>query len=212
MNYSSIAQFALLVISFGIFFTYTQPVIGEIKTIQDETFAYTDAVNKASEFNAKLSDLVSRMNSFRTSDVESLETYLPDEVDELTVLSDIETVARKNDVRIVSMAASKVDEAASEGEVNFEGEIIELPKISSRDFEVSLSAPYENIKQMLRDLEQNKYLLEVVAFDFGAVTDTASVTVSDISTDGTYTMVLRAYAYTAAGTASVVGEDEVAAE
>ncbi len=195
MNYSSIAQFALLIVSFAIFFTYTQPVIGKIKTVQDETFAYTDAVNKASEFNAKLSDLVSRMNSFRTSDIEALETYLPDEVDELTVLSDIETIARKNNVRIIGMAATKADDAASSGELNFEGEIIELPKIASRDFEVSLSASYENTKQMLRDLEQNKYLLEVVEFKFGAVTDDAAATVSDAVAGGTYSMVLRAYAY-----------------
>lgn len=194
MNYSSISQFALLIISFAIFFTYTQPTIGEIKTVQDETFAYTDAVSKASEFNTKLSQLMNQMNSFRSSDIEALEVYLPDSVDSLTVMSDIETIARQNNVQILAMAEAEVEDAS--GNVQFEDEVIAGPKVSTHDFNVTFSGTYEDVKRMLRNFEQNKYLLEVVSFQFGAITDTAAATVSDaVTPDNGYVMVVRTYAY-----------------
>jgi hypothetical protein len=196
MNYSSIAQFGLLIVAFAIFFTYTQPTIGKIKALQDETFAYTDAITKASEFNAKLNELTNRMNSFRESDVDALEVYLPDSVDALTVMSDIETIARKNNVQIVAMTSAADAEDGASGDVQFEDEMIALPNVSVHDFNVTASGTYADLKAMLRDVERNKYLLEVVNFQFGAQTDTAAATVSSAAAaEGSYTLVLRAYAY-----------------
>ncbi len=194
MNYSSISQFALLIISFAIFFTYTQPTIGDIKSVQDETFAYTDAVSKANEFNTKLNQLQSQMNSFRSSDIEALEIYLPDEVDSLTVMADIETIARQNNVQILSMTKVQSDEAS--GDVQFEDQLIEQPKVATHDFSVTSTGSYEDMKRMLRNFEQNKYLLEVVSFQFGAITDTAAATVSSADTEeNSYVMTLRTYSY-----------------
>ncbi len=195
MNFSSISQFALLAIGIAIVFTYIEPTFGDIKALQDELFQYTDAHNKASELNQKLASLVSEVNQFRRSDLDALETFLPDQVDSIAVMADIEAITRQHGMQLVSLAAQEVQEGNTDV-VLADSEVFIPDYTTYQDFSLAVTGSYSDLKRLLEALERNKYGLEIVRLQFGTESQTAntSVTSAAVPTGG-YSLTLRAYAF-----------------
>ncbi len=195
MNFSSISQFALLAIGIAIIFTYIEPTFGEIKTLQDELFQYTDAHGKASELNQKLATLVSKVSQFRRSDIDTLEMFLPDQVDTIAVMADIEAITRQHGMQLVSLAAAEVQEGDTDV-VLAEAEVFVPDYTTYQDFSLVVTGPYSDLKRLLGALERNKYGLEIVRLQFGTESQTANTSVSSAAVPtGGYGMTLRAYAF-----------------
>ena len=194
MGYKTITQIILTVIALIIVFMYIQPKLLSIRETQDELFQYADASNKATELNAQLSQLVGIEQSFRTSDKVALNEYLPSVIDDMGVMSDIETMARQSGIRIIEMSAGELELPVDDA--LFQGERIETEKTSHLDFGIQLNGPYESMKAFLQRLEQNKYPLEITEFSFGEFSnEDIAVVKPDVSLGGNYEMTLRTYAY-----------------
>lgn len=193
MNYSFVAQIALLVIAIAMFVTYTQPTFAEIRQLQDELFQYTDVTTKASDFNQKLRELISREASFRSSDLAAMDTYLPTSLDTVAVMADIAAIARRSGVTLGSLSAG--DDTAGNSQVVVEGTDATANLTSSHDFSVTVDGNYENLKQFLDNLEKNKYPLEVVDFQIGSVATAASSakTPAKPTADNAFELTLRTY-------------------
>ncbi len=205
MNSSSLSQFALLIVAVAIIFTYIQPAFADIKLLQDERAEYQDAKDKAADFNMQLNALLAQVQSFRRADVAALETYLPNQIDVVATMADIETIARRNNVQITELVAAETVNP-NEG-VLLDDEEAQLPNVSFQDFEMKLSGGYENVKAMLRDIERNKYLLEIVRMQFGLTEDSVSSSVSNTAGgQGVYDVTLRAYAFSLTSDTEVVAE------
>jgi len=194
MGYKSITQIILFITSLVIIFTYIQPSFITIKDEQDELFEYADASNKASELNVRLAELLGVEQSFSNADIDALQGYLPSSVDEMSVMSDIVTIAEKTGSQVTSLTASKQNEP--EGDITFAGERITSDGTSYVDFTLTINADYDSFKAMLALLEQNKYPLEIVHLTVGdfLVEDDTVVTSVDLI-EGIYNIVLRTYAY-----------------
>ncbi len=195
MNFSSISQFALLAVGIAIIFTYIEPTFGEIKTLQDELFQYTDARDKASELNQKLAALVSEVSQFRRSDLDALETFLPDQVDSIAVMADIEAITRQHGMQLVSLAAQEVQEGNNDV-VLAESDVFIPDYTTFQDFSLTVTGSYSDLKRLLEALERNKYGLEIVRLQFGTESQTANTSVSSAAVPtGGYNVTLRAYAF-----------------
>ena len=214
MNYSTITQFFFLIIAIAMVFTFTRPTLVSIRAIQDDIFLYADAKDKVSEFNNQLSNLLAKEQSFQRTDLHNLGIYLPTTIDTLAVMSDIEVIARTHHLVIFKLASG--EETSSQSNVSLEVEYVEgdeipvVEKTSSTDFELTVSGDYEDFKAMLVDLERNKYPLEVIKLQIGAVSVTQEAVVSEAgATESTYDLTLRTYAFDYAesrGQSEVVGE------
>jgi len=214
MNYSTITQFFFLIIAIAMVFTFTRPTLVSIRAIQDDIFLYADAKDKVSEFNNQLSNLLAKEQSFQRTDLHNLGIYLPSTIDNLAVMSDIEVIARTHHLVISKLASG--EETSSQSDVSLEVEYVEgdeipvVEKTSSTDFELTVSGDYEDFKAMLVDLERNKYPLEVIKLQIGAVSVTQEAVVSEAgATESTYDLTLRTYAFDYAesrGQSEVVGE------
>lgn len=194
MGYKSITQIILFIGSLVVIFTYIQPALLTIKDTQDEIFEYTDASNKASELNQKLTQLLEIERSFTRSDLFALEVYLPSDINEMTVMSDITAMAQNSGLRIKALT---IGESQSAGEdIVFAGESIKSDGTSYTDFSLKVEGEYESLKEAIKTFEQNKYPLEIVLLSFGGFTSEESgVTTSVDVTEGIYDVVLRTYSY-----------------
>lgn len=195
MNFSSLTQIGLVIIAVAIIVTYINPAFADIKETQDTVYAYQDTLNKASEFNQKLNALMAQYQSFRPSDLDALDTYLPDAIDELQVMADLKAIADMSGITVTSLKAEDTEEAPQN--VAYDDPAMQqAPQLTSRDFSIILSGPYRSLKQFLATIERNHYPLEVIALDFGTKVDTAASTQRDanVEEDG-YTMTVRTYAY-----------------
>jgi len=195
MGFKSITQIVLFITAIVVIFTYIQPTFVSIKKTEDELAAYTNASNKAGEFNAKLAELRSAATRFSNSDVEALKVYLPAEIDAVQVMADITTMADLSGVSITSMTAGEVTDPSND--VLFGGERVASDGTAQQDFELALSGNYEAFKSLLKLFEQNKYPLEIISLTFGSFVANEKDVVTNADTlEGQYALSLRTYAYT----------------
>jgi Tfp pilus assembly protein PilO len=194
MGYKSITQITLFIISLVVIFTYIKPTFIAMRSTQDEIFQYTDAANKAGQLNQQLAELLTTEKSFSRTDLVSLESFLPSTIDAMSVMADISTVASQNGLSIDTVSAGEL--ILPQEDILFEGKRIESNGTVHIDFTANVTGTYESLKQTLHQLEQSRYLLEVVELSFGEfLEDDTAVEKSADDKEGKYTIVLRAYAY-----------------
>lgn len=160
---------AVLLIAF-----YLRPAIGDISELQDEIFVFKDNADKISEVNTRLNQLASDMDSLRQSDMLALETYLPDQVDSLQVMYDIETLAQLSNLNVISLSSvATEDQEALAEELQFEGDTeaasssVRLNEnTNSTDFSLTAAGSYTSLKAFLERVTNNYYPLDIVSLEF----------------------------------------------
>lgn len=85
-----------LVGSAGLFFFYTKPAYDSVKAIQSHIAEYDQALDKAAELQRLKQSLLSRYNSFSPVDVDRLHKLLPDHVDNVRLVLDLDTLANQH--------------------------------------------------------------------------------------------------------------------
>jgi hypothetical protein len=197
MTFRLIAQAALIIASFVIFFTFIQPSLAEVKATQDQIFQYKDALDKASQFNARLRELVTIRDSFSPQDLGRLEQFIPDKIDTLSIMKDIETICQLKQAPIISLTAKDIvvptTDSSFEGHLAASDAVLNLPY---QDFDLSFKGDYWQMKDILRMIESHDVLFDVVNVNFTTgetplVTDDNRVDATTLK--GDYTITIRAY-------------------
>lgn len=149
-----------------IVFTLIRPMLSEIRDIQDQVFVYSDTVAKASQFNARLQELIEIRDSFSGRDMIMLEKFMPTTIDTLAVMNDIESIFKTKEIPIISLTATEV--VAPVTDIAFEGDVIleESQEDNYQDYELTFAGTYEQLKEILLLLERNATLLEVIELEF----------------------------------------------
>lgn len=170
MGYRSTIQIVLIIISLVIIFTYIRPTFTEMKETQIETEEYKVALRSAEAFKQELASLLSEVDRFSTSELRLLERYIPDEIDTIATMRDIETILNNNNMGLNSLTSESTEEQDpvmmnpaqgqefSNGNKSFE--------LYVQTFELSASGTYEQFKMLLQDFEKNAYPLEISSIDF----------------------------------------------
>ncbi len=171
MGFKLIAQLTLIVAAVVILLTFIQPSLLQMKSTQDELFQYSEAVSKASQFNARLRELIGIRDSFAQEDMAALEKFLPTEIDSINIMRDIETVFNNNNVTITSLTADEpvdpVTDIAVESPIIIESQQT-MNGLAYQDFKVTFVGTYWQLRDILFQTEMNNALLEVVELSFGA--------------------------------------------
>ncbi len=201
MRYKLLSQIVLILIAFVIIFSYVKPTLLSLRDTQDEIFQYTDAINKISQLNQRLSELVQKRNSIPSSDISLLESYLPSSIDDMKIKADITKMAKESGLTVSSLSSE--DPVLPGNDVLFEGERIVSDGTAHVDFTVDLSGSYESLKNLIQLLEQNRYPLEIVELTFGSFIESDdAIQVASEDAIAAYTLVLRTYSYSSHNTSS----------
>ncbi|OGG73212.1 hypothetical protein A3A38_02350 [Candidatus Kaiserbacteria bacterium RIFCSPLOWO2_01_FULL_53_17] len=80
----------------ALFFLYTKPAYDGVRAIQDKITEYDQALNKAAELQRLKQSLLSRYNAFNPIDVDRLHKLLPDHVDNVRLVLDLDTLASQH--------------------------------------------------------------------------------------------------------------------
>ncbi len=187
MMFRTIRPIIMILIAVGLFFSYIQPTFSEIRAVQDETNDYTETIAKAEEFNQLVASLVERKNSFTPTELARLEAYVPDTVDGVSVMSDIQTLVTGSGLLLESVSESEwtepEDREVTEG-INelIDPEDADLFEFNSDDldtesaaeeaeylvkhFSVSALGTYEQFKVFVGDLERSLTPIEMMVTGF----------------------------------------------
>lgn len=154
--------FTILLIGLAglVFFRFAQPVLDEIGTRRDEKALLEAGLENAKKLREVQEQLLAVYNSFSTADLDSLNKFLPDHIDIVRLVIDINTIAERSGMGIKNIRLSLTEEekAAVAGE---EATAAARPASGVAIFGFSVTGPYTNFQSFVSDLAQSLRLVDV---------------------------------------------------
>jgi len=185
----SILMFAL---SIALVVLYAKPARPRIEALRQDISFLEDTLEQARELQSVRDKLLTKYNSFTPDDIERLGKLLPDHVDNVRLIIDIDEMARRYGLAIQDIEMKKRQEplartaAVPEGEDDFAvgaraareaaeaEEGLDEPKLSFLTLSFSVIAPYERFLAFLRDLERSLRIVDVTELSFTSSKDAAT--------------------------------------
>lgn len=143
-----------------------------IKAIRNEKISYTAALKSAEDLESRREDLTKKYNSVSVEERQRLEALLPNNVDNIKLVLELETLAKKYGLLIESPKLENKTESTKVEPTNSQGQAIragaEAGLSSSLPYgtftlDFTVRSTYDNAKLLVKDIERNLRLIEPVA-------------------------------------------------
>lgn len=170
-----IAPFILIVGAIVGFFALVSPVYDEITALKAQVAAYNQALDNSKALENERDKLVKKYNSIDPANLEKLEKLLPDSVDNIRLILEIEKIASPygmvlKEVKYDSVVKDVVDSnvvQAGDSSVNLNSKEYGLWNLS-----FSTEGNYANFLNFIRDLESNLRIVDIASIQFSSVDNT----------------------------------------
>lgn len=156
----------LVLAAIGLFALYTSPTYQGLKGTQAQVAAYDDALNKSKELKGLRDKLASARNAFSPEDEQKLVRLLPDQVDNIRLIIDINNIASRRGLALSNVALGEVSNTSSEA-----SELAIGPSgdpLGSVSLGFSVVASYEEFLTFLQDIEHSLRILDIEELSFGS--------------------------------------------
>ncbi|HEX9608747.1 MAG TPA: hypothetical protein VGA06_00870 [Candidatus Paceibacterota bacterium] len=155
-----ITPILFIIIVIGLFLGFIDPRYETVKALRVEEQRYDEALTKSRELQLVRDQLLAKYNAFESEDLTRLQKLLPDHVDNVRLVLDLDGIAGKYNMRARNVAISR-DGGQVPGEIDVGGNIYNSFLLS---FAVTTS--YENFLLFIQDLETSLRLVDVVNISF----------------------------------------------
>lgn len=174
-----ILPIVFLLIAGGVYFGLTDPLInsGEsflleagassITELRAEKMALEQALDNASELEARAAELRQIVASLDQAKINRLDDFLPDSVDNLQLIVDVNGIASK-----YNMVLGEVTLDTSGSRNNNTGSDGGAPRVETTSLSFDITGTYGELKSFLRDLSTSLRLIDVTRLDFEAGDET----------------------------------------
>ena len=181
-----------LVIAGGIFFFFTQPTYDAVKVLRREIGEYDQALDKASELQQLKQSLLSRYNAFNPADIDRLHKMLPDHVDNVRLVLDLDYLASTNGMALQNVIISNpLSEAGSPGVISAIGG--GRQKYDSLTLKFATRGTYQSFVTFLQELEASLRIVDLISLNIEREVSSQSETRSEPEPTYRYDMTLRTY-------------------
>ena len=164
---------------------YTNGAYQHIKGLQAQVGAFDDALDKAKELKSRRDSLLSKRNTFSAENVQKLERILPDNVDNIRFIIDINSVAARRNLSLRNVSLGTISDARTKPNALAVGSSGD--PVGSAVVSFSLTASYEDFLAFLQDLEHSLRIVDVEKISF------KPDTIGDAAGRYEYTMTIRTY-------------------
>jgi len=157
----------LVAAAIGLFAAYTDPTYQASKELQGQLAQYNDALTKSQQLKSVRDQLLSKRNTFSDSDVSKLETVLPDNVDNIRLIIDINNVAARHNLTLQNVSLGDVGNGVNGGS-NALAAGSSGSAVNSVQVGFSVTTSYDGMLSFLNDLEHSLRLIDVEDLAFTA--------------------------------------------
>ncbi|MEK7530868.1 MAG: type 4a pilus biogenesis protein PilO [Patescibacteria group bacterium] len=151
-----------IAIAIGLFSWYIDPAYARIETLREEEATYDAALDRSRELQEVRDQLLSRYNTFSAVDVARLEKLLPDHVDNVRLILDLDSTASKYGMRVRNVAIDDQDKKKNSTDTLGPDEVGHESLVLS----FTVSGQYSTFRQFMADLEKSLRLVDVVGLTF----------------------------------------------
>jgi len=150
----------LIIVSIVLFFVYIDPVYTEIKSIKEEKALYDEALNKSKELRQIRDSLLTKYNSFSEENLSRLKKMIPDSVDNVRLIMDIDSIASSHGITIsavnVGVGNGSDSRIGSDTGENYDFVTLDL----------SVLASYDDFIAFIGDLKDSLRLVDIPSISF----------------------------------------------
>lgn len=180
----SILAILFIGVSIGLFILYIQPTYQATQDNRTKVASFDEALSKTRQIQELKAGLLARRNDFSSENLDRLHKMLPDHVDNVRLVLDLDGIAANYGIRLKDVGIQKATvDGASETTV-LNGGAAQSHPYQSLTLTFSVVATYEEFMLLLRDLEAS---LRIVDF--------TNLTITPASSPDTYSfgVALRTY-------------------
>ena len=170
---SNLISIVLLIASVGIFFGYINPTYGAVTNKEDiknrsiqeltaEKGRYTDALNKTREIETAQTGLLEKYSHIPLEDKERLEKLLPDNIDSVRLIIDINNVASQYGMTLKNINLTGAgEEIAAFGAIG-----PKEARFKPVGLKFSVTGTYDEFRSFLKDMERSLRLMDATNVTF----------------------------------------------
>lgn len=146
--------------SIASFVFYTKDTYSETKALNAELQSISGALDKATQLRAVRDKLAIERNSISKEDLARINKMLPDSVENIGLIIEMNNIAREKGIELLSPSISDVSDAGAVGP--------DSKAYGSIKMTFGVSTTYDQFMSFLNELEQSLRLVDVVSLSFGA--------------------------------------------
>lgn len=156
----------LIAAAAGLFFLYTDPTYQRIKTVRAQEMEYDQALTKSKELLAIRNSLIAKRNTFSPDDIHKVERVLPDNIDNIRLILDTETIAQRYGLHVQNVSVKSPQTGKSDRSQLAVGDSNDA--VGSVEFSFGVTATYGDFLRFLKDLEKSVRIVDVRTIAFSA--------------------------------------------
>lgn len=153
----------MIIAAGAVFFLLTRPLLADINMLREEKARLEEGLANARKLKEVRDGLIKISNDFPASDLDRLNKMLPDNVDNVKLIIDINNIARASGMSIRNVKI-KTEEGQSGREVIADSG----QKRGAVTLGFSVSGAYSNFGDFLQRLARSLRLVDVMSVSFGS--------------------------------------------
>jgi|SRR3989344_2593631 len=158
----NITPLILIVLALGIYFTFTRSKLDELKSIRSVNAQYQEAIDNSEKLVKKRDEVRDTYNKITQDDRESLEKMLPDNVDNVRLIIDVNGVAARHGLALKGIKTSTSDDKNSSKPSTQSGNTAKGSNTyDTVTLTFSVATNYQTFINFLRDLEASLRIMEI---------------------------------------------------
>ena len=184
MNKNLIALI-LIIIAIGLYFTFTRSYYAELQVLEAVNASYLTAINNSRDLIKARDQVLAKYNSITDQDKARLDTFLPNNINNVRLVIDINSIAARHGIALQGLA-SNINSVMTTGNTDKGGSTITARSAAASTpsadltytpmvISFSFSASYDNANSFIQDLESSLRLFDVTHLGF-SVNDTGIYT------------------------------------
>lgn len=151
----------LIIISIAIFFFFIDPEYEDLKKLNKQKKENDKMLQLAEELQRKRDLLQGAYNNISIEERRQLEKLLPDTVDNVRLVLDINNIAENYGIKIQNISISKDTEIADEQNTNAVSSVERVTNIGTIRLGFTVTSTYEVFINFIKDLEETLRIVDI---------------------------------------------------
>jgi len=160
---TNIFSLIMILVSFGLFFGYIDPTYKEVREVFAQKSETDKMLGNANELVKQRDELLVKYKQVNTADLEKLMKLLPDNIDNVRLIIDIDEIAKKYGMRARDFVTSVNAESGAIGSAQ--------KPYGTLTLSFTTAATYQTFTAFLADLQKSLRLIDVASIDFSSPDD-----------------------------------------
>ena len=152
----------MLLVSIGVFFAFIDPLYKDVQVTRVEIRELDEALNNSKQIQAARDQLLGRFNAIPAQDLERIKKMLPDHVDNVKLILEIDRVASQYGMTIKNISVIELGRGRGETLGRSEG------PLGTIGLNLAITGSYRSFLNFVSDLEKSLRIVDIVSLAFSA--------------------------------------------